>query len=773
MVNTAATSPIQHIFVLMLENRSFDHMLGFSGLAGTDAQSQQSTWIDGLTGTESNSLNGVTYVVTRGADLVMPVDPSHEFEAVVQQLCGAGTSYPAGGAYPPVNNSGFVAEYAASGGQSAPAEILKCYTPDQLPVLNALAREFVVFDHWFSSLPGPTWPNRFFAHAASSGGLDHSPSSANIATWMSVSGFQFEQGTIFDALNRLNSTNGWRIYSGADFPCVAGLKGISTLDIHDFSDFDGDVNGSNYPYLYTFIEPNYGDVVSNTYRGGTSQHPLDDVTHGEGLIKSVYESIRKSPLWPNSLLIVTWDEHGGFYDHVYPPPAVAPGDTIMTSGASQFNFTFEQYGVRVPALAISPLIPKNLIDHRHYDHASIPATIERVFGINPLTQRDAQANSLESLATLTSPRTDAPMTLPDPLPPADGITLARTSPSAAGPTDSIDKGNLPGFLHAALCSDLALTRVEQHAAIKTQFNAIKTRTEAQDYLNHVRVKVGAGRAATRGVLHSTVTLSPEKGKKAFAAPERKLGKHPPRHDIRTLTLEQYVSADRLPQPPAKVDWAVKVPVWPMMKNDTLNDCTCAAAGHLIECWNTATTGTIVPSDDQIVAAYSLITGYNPTTGANDNGASTLDVLNFWRQNGIAGHKIGAYVVLEPQNQRHIKDAIFLFGGCYIGLALPVSAQNQQVWSVPPGGPTASGAPGSWGCHAVPIVAYDSRGLTCVTWGELKRMTWTFWEAYCDEAYAIISLEWLNDHGKAPSGLDLAQLSEDLKLLGRSQATASS
>jgi phospholipase C len=166
---------ITNVFLLMLENRSFDHMLGFSGITGTDAATGQPTSINGLKGTESNIYNGRPVTVGRGADLTMPADPVHEFDDVLTQLCGQGVPYASGGAYPPVNNSGFAASYAGLG-QSNVAEVMKCYTPDQLPVLNALAKEFAVCDNWFSSVPGPTWANRFFALAASSGGLEHSPS---------------------------------------------------------------------------------------------------------------------------------------------------------------------------------------------------------------------------------------------------------------------------------------------------------------------------------------------------------------------------------------------------------------------------------------------------------------------------------------------------------------------------------------------------------------------------------------------------------------------
>src|SRR5580704_7817183 len=155
----------------------------------------------------------------------------------------------------------------------------------------------------------------------------------------------------------------------------------------------------------------------------------------------------------------------------------------------------------------------------------------------------------------------------------------------------------------------------------------------------------------------------------------KLGKQVARHDPRTLLLAAYLTP-ALPTAPASFDLTSKVQAWGMMDNDQIGDCTCAAAGHLIMEWtaNAKKKGS-TPTDTQIVAAYSAITGYNPATGANDNGAVEIDVLNFWRQSGIAGHKIGAYMALEPANHNHIMDSVYIFGGCYIGLQLPISAQD--------------------------------------------------------------------------------------------------
>jgi len=240
----------------------------------------------------------------------------------------------------------------------------------------------------------------------------------------------------------------------------------------------------------------------------------------------------------------------------------------------------------------------------------------------------------------------------------------------------------------------------------------------------------------------------------------KLGKARAVHDPRTLQLANYITPALLPPLPDQFDWSQNVASWPMMMNDTIGDCTIAAAGHCIQEWTTDVGNPVILPDSTIVASYSAVSGYNPTTGQHDVGASELKVLNYWRQKGIGGHPIRAYAAVEPGNLDHIRDAVFIFGNCYIGLALPISAQTQAIWSVPPGGATGQGAPGSWGGHAVPVVAYDPQGLTVVTWGALKRMTWTFWSAYCDEAYALLSDDFLTAD-KTPGGIDLVALQQDL------------
>jgi phospholipase C len=200
-------------------------------------------------------------------------------------------------------------------------------------------------------------------------------------------------------------------------------------------------------------------------------------------------------------LIITWDEHGGFYDHAIPPGAVAPGDTAPQDKHNQFGFTFEQYGPRVPAIVISPMVPKNVIDHRLYDHASIPATIEAFFGVKPLTQRDAKAGRLDLLLSLNTPRTDTPATLPSPTTVgAQPAVMNMMVPDlntmvAARPEETVDQGTLPVILHSALRQDLEMSP-EQRTAILQRVVSIRTREQARQYLAEVQTKLRERRVAS-------------------------------------------------------------------------------------------------------------------------------------------------------------------------------------------------------------------------------------------------------------------------------------
>lgn len=411
-------SSIKHVFVLMLENRAFDHMLGFSGITGADIDSGLVRPLNGATG--SNDFQGSPVVPSTEADFKLSkpdVDPGHEFDNTVVALCGIGAVYTAGAAYPPIDNSGFIANYAGSKGTPAnPPNIMKCYSPKRVPIITALAKEFAACDAWFSSLPGPTWPNRFFMHAASSGGLDDTPSGLSSAGNTLFDGYTFNNGTIFDRLD--DACIEWRVFAGDSFPVTLALSGMTLNElegrIHDFDDFADAVNDEEFSTAYTFIEPNYGNDLppsAEDFTCGNSQHPLDDITRGERLIKSVYETIRKSPHWNESMLLVTYDEHGGFFDHVAPPPAIPPGDGVSDEDNVFHQYRFDQLGVRVPAVVISPFIEKNVVDGTVYDHSSLLATVEAIFGLRPLTARDAAASTFMKLLTRSTARTDAPADL--------------------------------------------------------------------------------------------------------------------------------------------------------------------------------------------------------------------------------------------------------------------------------------------------------------------------------------------------------------------------
>lgn len=238
----------------------------------------------------------------------------------------------------------------------------------------------------------------------------------------------------------------------------------------------------------------------------------------------------------------------------------------------------------------------------------------------------------------------------------------------------------------------------------------------------------------------------------------KLGKLAPKRKAKTLRLAKYIVS--LPQLPAVFDWTGKVPSWGMMRNDTIGDCTCAAAGHLIMSWTTANSKELVPTDDDIVAAYAAITGYDPKTGEGDTGAAELDVLDYWRKTGIAGRRIGAYASIKPSDIPHIKFAIWAFGGIYLGVNLPLSAQNQASWAMPANQNDPGAVPGSWGGHAVCATGYDADGVTVITWGQPLKVSWAFFATYFEEAYCLWSPDFITGDKPAPSGFDQNTLRAD-------------
>lgn len=242
----------------------------------------------------------------------------------------------------------------------------------------------------------------------------------------------------------------------------------------------------------------------------------------------------------------------------------------------------------------------------------------------------------------------------------------------------------------------------------------------------------------------------------------RLGRLPTKHDPRTLKLARYLTS-ALPPAPPEHDYTAKVTAWGMMGNDTVGDCTVAAAGHEVEAWTAYATQEHEVTTAEVLAAYSAITGYDPARPETDQGAFCLDVLKYWRSHGIAGHMIGSFVAVDPTRADELATALWLFGSVYLGLDLPVSAKSQAIWDVPAGGPVGDGAPGSWGGHAVCLQAYDADGAVIVTWGETRRVTWAFLATYCSEAYALLSPDWFSTDGTAPSGFDWETLNTDLAL----------
>lgn len=243
----------------------------------------------------------------------------------------------------------------------------------------------------------------------------------------------------------------------------------------------------------------------------------------------------------------------------------------------------------------------------------------------------------------------------------------------------------------------------------------------------------------------------------------KLGKGARRFDARVPALAKYTRSLALPPPPDASDWSSAVETWPMDANDRIGDCTVAAAAHMIQAWTAyAKPEPIVLTEDQVIEAYSTITGYAAGDSSTDNGAVEMDVLQHWLNTGIGGDKIGAITTLNVAHLDEVKDAIFWFGGIYVGLALPLTAQHQDVWELV--SLSGDGTPASWGGHAVPILGYDRDGLTCVTWGALKRMTWNFFGQYCDEAYALYTADFFTAEHKTPMGFNVAQIAADMILL---------
>jgi phospholipase C len=404
---------VTHVVVLMLENRSFDSMLGRLYPPGPE--------FDGLTGQEFNFWNGQQYkvwtspILTAQAACIPNPDPNELFVDMTDQIFGAGLTPPS---VPTMG--GFVENYMKTA-TNDPSAVMHGFTPDQVPVLSDLAKAFGVSDRWHASTPNQTWPNRFFAHTGTAGGhVNNSPLH-----------IPYQMRTIFNLLTEKQRS--WRIYHH-DFPQCATLTRIwSELPDHLYGfeeDFMSDAMTGKLPN-YSFIEPRYfSDPV--LHRMPNDQHPPHDVAYGERLIARCYDALRNGKNWEQTLFIVTYDEHGGLYDHVAPPAAMPP------DGLKPDGFDFDRYGVRVPAVLVSPWIPAGSVVRPPpgvaypFDHTSIIATLRELFQLGEsLTERDKVAPHLLDALSLPSPSNGGPRELHLPIvsPSNTDLTVAQQVPA--------------------------------------------------------------------------------------------------------------------------------------------------------------------------------------------------------------------------------------------------------------------------------------------------------------------------------------------------------
>jgi phospholipase C len=283
-----------------------------------------------------------------------------------------------------------------------PRAVMHYFTPDQIPVMTQLARAFGVSDRWHASAPCETWPNRYFAHCGTGGGWVNNERSRFPHRWPRT------MPTIFRRLDRAGYR--WKVYFH-DVPQAGTLFDLWLKVPSNFcfyeAEFRRDARRGRLPH-YSFIEPRYyANII--TKKLPNDQHPPHNLVYGEQLIASVYNALRNSPCWERALLVITYDEHGGCYDHVPPPVAVAPG------GPYPDKFEFDRYGVRVPALIISPYVaPGSIIRPPAgaaypFDHASIPATLHKLFDLGPpMTERIAAAPDLLGALILPGPDNPGP-----------------------------------------------------------------------------------------------------------------------------------------------------------------------------------------------------------------------------------------------------------------------------------------------------------------------------------------------------------------------------
>jgi phospholipase C len=486
-------SQINHIVVLMLENRSFDNILGwlydddnkppfdkvppgqtFNGVSGKDLSNPRSG-------------GGVAHV-GKGTVMTDPFpDPHEPYDQVYAQMYNQNpppTPIPDTTAQP--NMQGFVINYADAINQATvgkvgvphppdPGIIMNCFTPESLPVINGLANAYAVCDSWFSSVPTQTFPNRSFVHAATSSGYVYNSWKTGRHLW-DIGMLLNKTTTIYDLLAEAKVS--WKIYHGGPFLLCNALLiqeklwKYTLLGKHFFpmEQFLEDAKRTNGLPAYSFIEPNM--MCSQKYGPENDMHPAYAITntgaptnvlYGEELIYTIYNALKQSPDWNSTLLIITFDEHGGCYDHVPPAPLATPPDdhVIPPDQPGGSGFTFHRFGVRVPAVLVSPLIKQGTICNTQFDHTSIIKTVaNRWLDGQHLTERDKAASDLSEVLTLSEPRTDNPDIKRNPPPPFNGCGVQPLS---------------SGHRHLLAA---AARHIAQHAGELLDLNQIQTTEEA-------------------------------------------------------------------------------------------------------------------------------------------------------------------------------------------------------------------------------------------------------------------------------------------------------
>jgi phospholipase C len=377
--------PIKHAVLLMFENHSFDQMLGcfkqvYPELEGVDPAHPH----------VNRDRDGKEFKQELTTERQMLLDPRHEVNHVAVQMED--------------HNGGFIKDFidANYDGKQPPQSLLEkqChfvmgyYPLEFLPALHGLACEFLICDHWYSSLPGPTWPNRFFALTGTSLGRVNMPEdgehTVDFQGW-----FQQDQTTIFDRLSEKGAS--WKVYFH-DIPQTVCLlhqrRPENAARYFPITEFHKDAGGQEAEFpAFAFIEPDYNGITEN------DDHPPHDVMKAQKLLADVYNSIRSNAdLWASTLLVVLYDEHGGFYDNVEPPPAIPPDH-------HKDEYTFDRFGIRVPAVLVSPWVAMGF-NPTQFDHTSLLKYLIDKWQLGPLGNRTANANSIEPLILKGTPRTD-------------------------------------------------------------------------------------------------------------------------------------------------------------------------------------------------------------------------------------------------------------------------------------------------------------------------------------------------------------------------------